>query len=136
MHIVGLTPRAADPDTRKWKAGGRYRKIVIQWTSRERCLGCYIWSIWNWGICCIILGRCTSKLFKSSWSSRNDLAGISTYDRDKPLGEATIWRVWKYLTSALTMMESGREDLTSAKWKKEPIGHFDIKPENSKFRGA
>ena len=48
-----------------------------------------------------------------------------------PLPEANIWRVFECLAKGLCMLESGREDLTSEKWNKYPIGHFDIKPENS-----
>jgi serine/threonine protein kinase len=55
------------------------------------------------------------------------------YSAKDPLPEATIWRVWECLAKALNILESEREERTGEKWDKDPIVHFDIKPENSKL---
>jgi hypothetical protein len=55
------------------------------------------------------------------------------YGPDSPIPETIVWRVFECLAKGLLMLEKGIEDPTKAPWKLDPIGHFDIKPDNSAF---
>jgi hypothetical protein len=53
------------------------------------------------------------------------------YAPDSPIPETVVWRVFECLAKGLLMLEKGVEDPTETPWEMDPIGHFDIKPENS-----
>ncbi|KAF4627135.1 hypothetical protein G7Y89_g11018 [Cudoniella acicularis] len=53
------------------------------------------------------------------------------YSIKKPVPEELVWRFFECLARSLCAMAEGREDEAGQKWATE-IGHFDIKPQNSK----
>lgn len=60
------------------------------------------------------------------------------YPRESPLPEKIIWKIWSCLIGALCVLAHGTEAESTpdrSDWPRA-IGHFDIKPANSKFRIA
>jgi hypothetical protein len=53
-------------------------------------------------------------------------------DKNQDIPEEYIWRILHCLASALAILEHGSEKLNKASWN-TPIGHFDIKPQNSRL---
>ena len=51
----------------------------------------------------------------------------------KPVPEEYIWLVWECLARGLCVLAYGNENLSGPRWLHPEIGHFDIKPNNSKL---
>ncbi|KIN07272.1 hypothetical protein OIDMADRAFT_109769 [Oidiodendron maius Zn] len=49
------------------------------------------------------------------------------------LPEYFVWSVWECLARGLCVLQNGNENREGPRWPYPEIGHFDIKPHNSKF---
>ena len=59
----------------------------------------------------------------------------SKHTKEDPLPELIIWHIWECLARGLCVLAHGNEELDGPNHKSwlRPIGHFDLKPDNSRL---